>query len=329
MTQVGCAGILVSDTFCGPMAGLPQEGQLLAVGDMPTKAGGCAANVAIDLAKQDITVDIAGCLGDDPSARVLLAGLEAHQVGCDRIVYSRDLPTSKTVILLVSGQDRRYIHSFGANAAFTVGHINRAWVQSLKVFYLGGLFLMPAFRLDEFLDLLQFCRSQGVTTVVDVVIPHNTILPRDLRPLLQAADYILPNDDEAHAMTGETEPMAQLRALTAWGANTVMITLGKRGVVAAQGGRCWQAGIYPMPELVDPSGSGDAFAAGVVTGIVRQWDLPRTIQYASALGASATRALGTTDGVFTSSEAEEFTTHHALNIHIESFMPQFPKGVKG
>lgn len=325
MTQVGCAGILVSDTFCGPMAGLPQEGQLLAVGDMPTKAGGCAANVAIDLAKQNITVDIAGCLGDDPSARVLLAGLEAHQVGCDRIVYSRDLPTSKTVILLVSGQDRRYIHSFGANGAFTVGHINRAWVQSLKVFYLGGLFLMPAFRLDEFLDLLQFCRRQGVTTVVDVVIPHNTILPKDLRPLLQAADYILPNDDEALAMTGETEPMAQLRALTAWGANTVMITLGKRGVVAAQGGRCWQAGIYPMPELVDPSGSGDAFAAGVVTGIVHQWDLPRTIQYASALGASATRALGTTDGVFTASEAEEFTAHNTLKIQSSPLFHNFQK----
>ena len=328
MTQVGCAGILVSDTFCGPMAGLPQEGQLLAVSEMPNKAGGCAANVAIDLAKQNITVDIAGCLGDDPSARVLLAGLEAHQVGCDRIVYSRSLPTSKTVILLVSGQDRRYIHSFGANAAFTVGDINRDWVQSLKVFYLGGLFLMPAFRLDEFVELLQFCRSQGITTVVDVVIPHKTILPRDLRPLLQAVDYILPNDDEAHAMTGETEPMAQLHKLAAWGANTVRITLAKRGVVAAQGDRCWQAGIYPMTGSVDPSGSGDAFAAGVVTGIVRQWDLPRTIQYASALGASATRALGTTDGVFTGGEAEAFITHHTLSIQSGPLSPKSHKEQK-
>ena len=85
MAQVGSAGILVSDTFCGPMRELPHEGQLLAVDEMPTKAGGCAANVAIDLARQGITVDVAGCLGTDASAKVLLNSLEAHGVGCGRI----------------------------------------------------------------------------------------------------------------------------------------------------------------------------------------------------------------------------------------------------
>jgi sugar/nucleoside kinase (ribokinase family) len=313
MTEVGCAGILVSDTFCGPMQELPREGQLLAVDAMPSKAGGCAANVAIDLTKQGFSVDVSGCLGTDPSSRVLLASLEEHQVGCSRIVYSPDLPTSKTVILLVAGQDRRYIHSFGANAAYTVGHIDRDWARSLKVFYLGGLFLMPEFRLDEFLDLLEDCRRHGVVTVVDVVIPQNTTLPGDMRPLLKAAEYFLPNDDEARVMTGESEPLAQLRCFQGWGANTVFITQGKHGVIAGRGDQYWQAGIYPMKQ-VDPSGSGDAFDAGVITGILRGWDLPKTIRYASALGASAVRALGTTDGVFTTVEAENFTNAHELEI---------------
>jgi sugar/nucleoside kinase (ribokinase family) len=295
------------------MQELPHEGQLLAVDALPTKAGGCAANVAIDLAKQGIPVEVSGCLGNDPSARVLLAGLEEHAVGCSRIVYSNELPTSKTVILLVAGQDRRYIHSFGANAAFTVGHIDREWVRGLRVFYLGGLFLMPAFRPDEFLDLLNFCRSQGVITVVDVVIPQDAGLPADLRPLLRAIDYFLPNDDEAHRLTGETDPQDQLRCFSAWGANTVLITRGKRGVLAGQGGRTWQAGIYPM-DVLDPSGSGDAFDAGVITGILRGWDLPQTICYASALGASAVRALGTTNGVFTAAQAEAFVASHEMEI---------------
>ena len=315
MAQVGCAGILVSDTFCGPMRELPREGQLLAVDAMPTKAGGCAANVAIDLAKQGITVDIVGCLGTDSSAKVLLSSLEDNGVGCNRIAYSSELPTSKTVILLVAGQDRRYIHSFGANAAFTVNHIEREWVQSLQVFYLGGLFLMPAFSPDELLDLLAFCRQHGVVTVVDVVIPQNTLsIPKDLRPLLSAMDFFLPNDDEAKAMTGLSDSVEQLHAFLEWGAHTVIITKGKQGVVAGRGQEFWQAGIYEMSEAVDPSGCGDAFAAGVVTGIVRGWDISATIRYASALGASAIRALGTTDGVFTAAQAEEFIAANRLDV---------------
>ena len=318
MAEIGCAGILVSDTICGPMAELPREGQLLAVDAMPTKAGGCAANVAIDLAKQGISVDVVGCLGSDPSAKGLRSSLEERQVGCERIVYSDRLPTSKTVILLVAGQDRRYIHSFGANAAFTVGAIDREWVRRLKIFYLGGLFLMPAFRLDELIDLLAFCRQNGVITVVDVVIPQNTVVPADLRPLLRLCDYFIPNDDEARWLTGLDDPQGQLRFFLEHEAHTVFIKRGRQGVLAGKGSDTWQAGIYAMNQ-VDPSGSGDAFDAGVMLGILKGWDMPATLRYASALGASAIRALGTTDGVFTAAEAQDFIHAHPLDVQTGFF----------
>jgi sugar/nucleoside kinase (ribokinase family) len=214
----------------------------------------------------------------------------------------------------VAGQDRRYIHSFGANAAFTVDHIDRAWVRSLQVFYLGGLFLMPAFRPEGLVDLLTFCHQHGVVTVVDVVIPHNAALPGDLGPLLSAADYFVPNDDEARAMTGLSEPLDQLRAFLQQGARTVVITCGRRGAVAGRGGEFWQAGAYDLGEAVDPSGCGDAFDAGLVVGIARGWDLVATLRYASALGGSAIRALGTTDGVMGAAEAEAFVAAHELEV---------------
>ena len=144
MADVGCAGILVADTFCGPMKRLPQPGELLALDEMPIKAGGCAANVAIDLAKQGICVDVCGCVGTDGSGAMLVENLRTFGVGCDEIHRLDSYPTSKTVILLVDGQDRRYLHVFGANAGFTVGRIRRSWLDGLKVFYLGGLFAMPA-----------------------------------------------------------------------------------------------------------------------------------------------------------------------------------------
>src|SRR5215831_5335543 len=103
MPDVGCAGLLVEDTFCGPMAALPPEGALLALPDMPVRAGGCAANVAIDLAKQGITVDVAGCVGADSASQALFKTFERHRVGAAGVARIENLPTSQTVILLIDG----------------------------------------------------------------------------------------------------------------------------------------------------------------------------------------------------------------------------------
>jgi len=97
----------------------------------------------------------------------------------------------------------------------------------------------------------------------------------------------------------------------------VIITRGLQGALAGQRNTCWQAGIHPM-QVVDPSGSGDAFSSGIITGILRGWDLPEMLEYASALGASAVRAIGTTPGVFTAAEAAEFVAAHPLEVRRKS-----------
>ena len=171
MAQVGCAGILVADLLCGPVSALPRPGELLAVDDIPAKAGGCAANVAIDLSRQGIRAKVAGCVGRDAAAETPLGALRAHGVDCTGIVWSARLPTSKTVVLLVAGEDRRFIHSFGANGEFKIGDIQRQWLSGLNVFYLGGLFAMPGIKVGDLVDLLDFCRRSCIVTVVTVVVP--------------------------------------------------------------------------------------------------------------------------------------------------------------
>lgn len=311
MTKIGCAGMLVVDTFCGPMASLPQAGQLLALEEMPVKAGGCAANVAVDLAKQGLAVEVVGCLGRDSEAVALVNCLKGHGVGCEQVRLIDGVPSSKTVILLVEGEDRRYLHVFGSNRAFTAGHIDRAWLRTLAVFYLGGLCALPGVELQELAEVLRFCREHKVVTVVDVVIPQTWSGADELRQLLPHIDYFLPNQDEAERITGRREVFAQLKVFRDAGARCVIITQGKDGAVAATGQQFWHCGAYPAG-CVDPSGSGDAFTAGVITGIVRQWEVRRLLRYASALGASATRAVGTTDGVFSPADADAFMASHPL-----------------
>jgi len=78
----------------------------------------------------------------------------------------------------------------------------------------------------------------------------------------------------------------------------------------------WRAGVFPL-KAIDLTGSGDAFTAGLITGILRGWEIRQMLSYASALGASSTRAIGTTDGVFTAEEAQAFLTASPLDIAYE------------
>jgi len=295
------------------MTTLPPEGALLALEEMPVKAGGCAANVAIDLAKQGIAVDVAGCIGNDSAADFLLGIYAQHRVGCSNVVRVEGSRTSQCIILLVEGQDRRYLYVAGANRAFTVDHLSQAWLKQLKVFYVGGLFALPGFEIESLAALLKFCRSVGVTTVVDVIVPHGMRGMESLQSVLPFIDVFVPNEDEARAFTGLTDPFDQLRAFASAGSNTVIITRGGEGSVAARAGKTWRCGSYQM-NVVDPSGSGDAFTSGVIRSLLLGWDMPQLLRYASAAGASVTRAAGTTDAMFSADEAERFVSQHPLTV---------------
>ena len=56
---------------------------------------------------------------------------------------------------------------------------------------------------------------------------------------------------------------------------------------------------------MDESGAGDAFAAGFITGLLEEWPLDYILCFASAVGASCTRALGCHDGVSCFDEAQQ------------------------
>jgi len=69
-------------------------------------------------------------------------------------------------------------------------------------------------------------------------------------------------------------------------------------------------GVIELPalrvEVVEPSGAGDAFAAGLVCGLLEGWELPRSLEFASMMGASACTRLGCTAGLPTRAEADAY-----------------------
>ncbi|MCL6505068.1 MAG: carbohydrate kinase family protein [Pirellulales bacterium] len=311
--QLDClsVGVLVADHLCAPIPRLPRAGELVLTEQLELAIGGCAANAAIDLARLGVRVGVIGCVGQDAFGRFIVETLEAAGAETSGIVRLADVGTSGTLIINVQGEDRRFIHTMGANARLTVEHIPADRVRQARVLYVGGYLLMPALEHAALAALFRQARAWGVKTVLDVVLPGpGDYWPR-LEALLPETDVFLPNNDEAAAITGEEDPRRQAERFREAGAGTVVITCGGRGSVLVTEGMRLEAGVYPT-SYVGGTGAGDAFDAGYIAGLLEGAEPLRCLQWGSALGASCVRAVGATESVFTRAEAEAFMQAHPL-----------------
>jgi sugar/nucleoside kinase (ribokinase family) len=310
-----CLGILVADMFASPLAELPSAGGIRLVDEIYPDTGGCAANTGVSLVRLGLRAALVGKVGDDVFGDFIIQDMANRGLDVAGIRRSKSVGTSKTMIITVTGEDRRFIHTLGASADFTYGDIDLDLVARGKVLYVGGYLVLPKLDPDSLAQLLQFAKERGLLTVLDVIVPagggHH--VSTDLAQVLPHVDVFLPNDDEGRLLTGEEDPVEQARCFLSYGCPNVVITMGGRGAIAANQQSILRAPAFAVP-VVDPSGAGDAFDAGYIYGLLKGWPLARTLTFASAIGASACMKLGTTPGVFTAEEARSFLDQNELEL---------------
>ena len=311
--DVLCAGIIVADHICTPISHMPVPGELVMADRLLLTLGGCAANTAVDLAKMGVNPAVVGRVGADLFGRIVADMLREARVDTTAMKSVPETDTSQTLIVNVAGQDRRYIHTFGANGGMTAADIPIELLDSCKVLYVGGFLLMAGMTGSDLAGVFAYARRKGVVTVLDVVTPPGGDYLKQLGPILPHTDVFLPNTDEARLITGETDVLRQAEIFRAMGANTAVITCGGDGAVLATDGMRLRSSTFPV-EFVDGSGGGDAFDAGYIFGLLHGMGIEDCLRYASALGASCVRAIGTTPGVFTRSECENFLKKNTLKI---------------
>lgn len=312
--DVACLGILVADIFVEPVDLLPRPGELKTTDRLLFGTGGCAANVANSLRRLDRNVCVIGKIGRDSLGAFVVSCLRENGVVTEHIQRSAR-PTSATVILNVRGEDRRYLHCIGANGEFSAADFNLEVLKSARLLYVGGYLAMPAFGPDDLARVLRYAKSEGLTTVLDVVIPSGM---RDARaavvPVLPYTDYFLPNVDEGRVLTGEEDACRQATALARYNpSGVIIITQGAQGSTAWRQGEIVETPAFRM-QAVDESGAGDAFAAGLIVGILERWPFDSVLRFASAIGGSCTRELGCLAGVFGFEEAMTY-----LNLNDSTF----------
>jgi sugar/nucleoside kinase (ribokinase family) len=306
-------GVLVADHLCEPITRLPDAGELVLTDRLQLNIGGCASNAAMDMARVGVRVEVVGCVGDDVFGRFVIDTLRSGGVDTSSIKRLTDVGTSGTLIVNVAGEDRRFIHTIGANGRLTAADIPLDRVRQAKVLYVGGYFITPALEQDALADVFRRARAWGVTTVLDVVLPGKDDYWPQLVRLLAETDVFLPNADEGRIITGQSDPRRQAIQFLDAGVKTVVVTCGGEGTVLVSEGLRVHAEAHRV-QYVGGTGAGDAFDAGYIAGLVAGADALESFAWGSALGASCVRSISATDSVFTREQALAFMRENPLRI---------------
>jgi sugar/nucleoside kinase (ribokinase family) len=227
-----------------------------------TRGGGAGANVAAHLAALGTPVTLAGCVGDDLPGQALCRDLaEAGVTLAVRTVPG--VPTGTIISLVEPGGERSMLADRGANLALRPGDVPVPAAGGHL--HLSGYTLLDDGPRAAGLAALAAARVAGCTVSVD---------PASTGPLAgygvdrwladtAAATVLLPNADEARLLTGCTDPAEAARAL-ADRHPVVVVSLGADGALWAAGDVLVHRAAHPA-DVVDTTGAGDAFTAGVLS----------------------------------------------------------------
>lgn len=306
--RVLCVGDMAADIFADVMSAVPEPGELCLTNRIAIFPGGNALNTAVALSRLGEAVSFFGSIGDDALGDLVLTQLAELGLNLQGVCRETGTATPATIIFRADGEDRRFIHALGAGDRFTGEKVPWDLVPEHGLVLAAGFLKLRAWSDHALMHLFREARRRHSITVLNVCIPsHAQVNGSRCLGLLPEVDVFVLNEDEAHLLTGEHELAAQMRILRRAGAGTVIITRGPRGLYGEKGSCAIEMNAFRVP-MVDPSGCGDCFTAGLIYGLVRRWDLEPTLRFASAVGALGATALGCTTGVPSAREVEQFLT---------------------
>jgi adenosine kinase len=253
--------------------------------DLEIRRGGVAANIAFGMANLGQRPVLVGAVGED--FQDYRSWLERHGVDCQSVHVSETRHTARFVC--TTDQDMAQIATFYAGAMAEARSIELGPIAHR----LGGLdlVLIGANDPEAMLRHTQECRTRGIPFVAD---PSQQLAFADgpfIRQLIEGADYLFTNEYEARLTEHKT---GWTSAEIASRVRTRVTTKGKDGaLVETAGEEPIEVPVAREVHRADPTGVGDAFRAGFLTGLAAGLDHRRCAELGSMLATYVIETVGT------------------------------------
>jgi ribokinase len=266
----------------------PLPGETLTGRSFATFVGGKGLNQAIAAARLGARTHMVGRVGCDDFGQRLVQTLQHEAIDRTFVMEDATASTGTATIVIDESGDNSIIVVPGANGRLSAADVERAAdvIRGADV-----LVLQLEVPLDAVQRAAEIAHAAGVRVLLN---------PAPARPLpdalLRLVDVLVPNETETALLTGmpvddDQSAAAAARALLARGVGAVVLTLGGRGALLADGSTVERIPGYHV-QVVDTTAAGDAFCAALAVQLAAGQSLREAVTYANAAGALATTVLG-------------------------------------
>jgi sugar/nucleoside kinase (ribokinase family) len=291
-------GACILDVLGRPVETIPPGQGSVRLAEIRATAAGTAAGPAVDLAKLGASVRVIGALGDDLIGDIVAAAMARHGVDTAGLVRKKEAQTSATILPIRPNGERPALHVPGATRLFSRTDIDLEHITGSRALLIGAPDALAGLTGQELADVAKAASSQGALVAVDVLHPGR---PQDLErlaPLLGQADWFLPNADQLLALTGRASLAGAMDDIVALGTRGVAVTLGADGcLVATRQNPAAMALPALKVDVVDTTGCGDGFTAGMLAGLLLGADPVDAAWLGVACGSLVATGLGSDAGI--------------------------------
>jgi len=267
---------------------MPVFGETLRGSDFDMGPGGKGSNQAVGAARLGAEAYFAGIIGMDKLGDIAADLYAAEGVNTEYLRRTAEMATGVGFIILNHSGENGIILDMAANTLMDAAFVDTVEGQIARSQMVMSVLEIPV---EAAARAMALGRKYGVRTLLN---------PAPAAPLdesvLQYVDLLTPNETELRILLGlppdDPTPSLELaRQLQARGAKTIIVTMGEQGALILENG---EATAVPglAVEVVDTTGAGDAFNAGLAVALAEGKPLVEAVRFANCAGALACTRLG-------------------------------------
>lgn len=290
--------VVQSGDIPGGIAMCEVYGGKMEVEEVTMVSGGGATNTAVSFARKELKSAVIAEMGNDPQSLLIHRDLEEAQVDTRFLVQEQGETTAVSVVLIADDGGRSIMVHRGASAMLTkhdlpLDDLETRWMH---ISSLGG-------NLDLLKTLLSWAKNKKIRVSLNPglkEIQHQ----EKLLPLLPMVEILFLNRDEAKELWGidyrDEVLWKSMQALP--GAHVTVITDGAGGgKVSINGKVSFYVGVK-VKKVVDTTGAGDAFASGMVAGVLYGKTYEQAVEWGIRNATSVLHHVGAKKGLLTLGE---------------------------
>lgn len=267
-------------------------------------AAGAELNVAVGLSRLGHKVSYLTKLGRDPYGQMIFDFLNKEGVGTDHVLWDETRLTGSYLKARVEEGDPDIFYYRKNSAASTYHSADvRTGFEEGKILHITGISAgVSALMRDALQEAVHLAKERGMLITFDTNL--RPALWRTQEEMIQTvngfafqSDIVMPGFGEAQILTGEQELGKIGQFYFDRGVKIVIVKLGAAGACLLEPGEYRSIQGFHTENIVDTVGAGDAFAAGVISGILEGTSMEEAVRRGNAMGAMIISSPGDNDGL--------------------------------